>query len=78
MDDRRAFMRRHWGHRLEALKAIGEKQFQTGRTFDLMNIGLIEVTNGKDLFVLRSFRNRIDEPLNFEIVRTDSLDKQKR
>lgn len=69
MDDRRAFLRRHSGHRLEGLQGVGERYSPAGRAVDPMRVGFVEVTNGKESFVLRSFRNRIEDPLHFELIR---------
>lgn len=69
MDDRRAFLQRHFGHRLDALQGVGERRFAAGQAMDPMSVGYVEVTNGKESFVLRSFRNRIEEPLHFELIR---------
>ena len=69
MDDRGAFMRRHSGHRLEGLQGVGERYFPDGQALDPMRVGYVEVTNGKESFVVRSFRNRIEDPLHFELLR---------
>jgi len=69
MDDWRAFMQRHAGHRLEGLKGIGGKHFLAGRPADPMSVGYIEVTNGQDRFLIRSSRRSIEEPLSFELIR---------
>jgi hypothetical protein len=69
MDDRRAFMRRHSGHRLEGLRSVGERYFPSGSLWDPMKVGYLEVTNGTESFVLRSVRHEIEEPLHFELIR---------
>lgn len=68
MDDWRAFMRQHWGHKLERLRGSG-KRYTPGKTWDPMETRYVEVTNGRELFVLKAFRKSIEEPLRFEIVR---------
>lgn len=68
MDDRRAFMRRHSGHRLEGLRGVSERYFPSGSALDPMKAGYLEVTNGTELFVLRSVRRQIEEPLRFELI----------
>lgn len=68
-DDWRAFMQRHAGHRLEGLRGIGDKYFPTGQTMDPMKGGYLEVTNGQEWFVVHSFRNSIEQPLAFELIR---------
>lgn len=68
VDDWGAFMKRHAGHRLEALKGVGEGYTPGSRPMDPMKVGYTEVTNGQDWFVVRSSRKSIDQPLNFELV----------
>lgn len=69
LDDRRAFLQRHSGHKLEGLQHVGERYFPSGKTIDPTKVGYVEVTNGKESFVLRSFRDRIEDPLNYELIR---------
>ena len=68
-DDGRAFLRRHAGHPLEALREIGEKCFPVGAAGDPMRVGYVEVTNGRESFVIRSFRKTIIDALQFELIR---------
>ena len=68
-DDWRLFMAQHAGHRLEPLRASGEKLFPGGRSGDPMGVGYIEVTNGQDRYVLRRARKSIQEPMNYELIR---------
>ena len=73
-DDWRAFMKQHEGHRLEPLKASGEKYCQ-GLMSDPMGVAYIEVTNGRDHLLLRQSRKDIAEPLNFEVTRGRLIDQ---
>lgn len=73
-DDWRAFMKQHEGHRLEPLKASGEKYCQ-GLMSDPMAVAYIEVTNGRDHLLLRQSRKNIAEPLNFEVTRGRLVDQ---
>lgn len=68
-DDWRKFMERHAGHKLEGLKGVGEKHYPAGQPMGPMKVGYIEVTNGQDLFALRSSRKSVEEPLNFQLIR---------
>jgi hypothetical protein len=68
IDDWRAFMERHAGHRLEGLEGTGEKYFPSGHSIDPMSIGYAEVTNGRERFLVRSSRKGIEHPLNFELI----------
>jgi hypothetical protein len=67
-DDWRAFMERHAGHHLEPLTETGEKFFPAGSPFDPMSVGYVEVTNGRERFVLRRARPSIQEPLSYELI----------
>jgi hypothetical protein len=74
-DDWRAFMKQHEGHRLEPLKASGEKQFCQRSMSDPMGVAYIEVTNGSDHLLLRQSRADIAEPLSFEVTRGRLVDQ---
>jgi hypothetical protein len=65
-DDWRAFMNQHAGHRLEALKILGEQHYTSGSSSDPMAVAYLEVTNGHHEFLLRRSRRSIGEPLRFE------------
>jgi len=67
IDDWRAFMHRHTGHRLEALGSSDQAAWEGGSP-DPMQQRYIEVTNGRERFVVRGFRTTIHEPLRFEAV----------
>jgi hypothetical protein len=68
MDDWRAFMNRHAGHSLEALKALGDAYVPDGSPTDPMAVAFIEVTNGHRSFLLRRSRPSITEPVRFEHI----------
>lgn len=61
-------MGRHAGHRLEPLKTTGENYFRDGSAMDPMSEGFIEVTNGREQFLLRRTRSSIDDPVAYEIT----------
>ena len=68
-DDWRAFVDRHAGHKLEPLKATGQKYFPNGQAADPMAVAYIEVTNGHERFLLRRARKSIEAPLQFALVK---------
>jgi hypothetical protein len=68
VDDWRAFMSQHTGHRLEALHSCDPVLWQGGGP-DPVQERYVEVTNGRDWFVVRGFRASIDESLRFEVAR---------
>src|SRR5262245_32637949 len=68
-DDWRSFMTQHAGHRLEPLKASGEKLFSDGLSPDPMSVVYFEVTNGQDRYVVRRARKSIQEPMSYDLIR---------
>ena len=62
------FMIRHAGHRLEPFEASGQSYFPDGRSGDPMAAAYIEVTDGKEIILLRRGRSSIQEPVHFEVV----------
>lgn len=67
-DDRRSFLKRHTGHRLEELTSLIEEHFRSAQFFDPMKIGYIEASNGTESFILRSSRRTVAEPLTYEVM----------
>jgi hypothetical protein len=74
-DDWHEFMKEHEGHRLEPLRALGEKYFMNGSSSDPMSVAYVEVTNGQDRLLLRQTRKSIYEPLNFELTAGRLIDQ---
>lgn len=68
MDDWGMFMKRHAGHNLQALRSVGERYRPGGKAMDPMKVEYIEVTDAKDWYVVRSFRDSVEDPLSFVIV----------
>lgn len=68
-DDWRLFMAQHAGHRLEPLRASGEKLLPDGSSIDPMSESYLEVTNGQDRYVVRRARKSIQEPMSYELIR---------
>lgn len=73
-DDWRQFMQQHANHKLEPLKATGEKYFTSGSVLDPMSVAYVEVTDGHDQFLLRRSRKSIEEPLKYELVQARIVD----
>ena len=67
-DDWRLFMEQHAGHRLEPLRASGEQFFPRGAPMDPMSVAYIEVTNGRESYLLRRARKSIQESMIYELV----------
>ena len=68
VDDWRAFMDRHAGHRLEPLQSIGNTVFPSGSACDPMNVAYVQVTDGTQTVLLRRRRSSIEEPFDYELV----------
>jgi hypothetical protein len=67
-DDRRNFIDRHFGHRINELMSVAEDRYVSGDFVDPMKEAYIEVTDGEVSFVLRSFRRSIADPLTYEVI----------
>jgi hypothetical protein len=83
-DDFKDFMKDHDGHRMEDL-AIIEDSFVSDKDYiEPVKVSYFRATNGKEKFVVRKFRERIGEPLRYELIAGDysltcvSLDVQAR
>ncbi|MBZ5599839.1 MAG: hypothetical protein LAN83_16120, partial [Acidobacteriia bacterium] len=50
------------------LKATCDDYFPSGKAFDPMSEGYIEVSNGAETLLLRRSRSTIEEPFRYEIV----------
>jgi hypothetical protein len=74
-NDWRCFMEEHADHRLESLRAISAKHFPRGSSFDPMNVGYLEVSNGRECLLLRQTRKSIDDPLRFELISGRLVDR---
>ena len=70
-DDFQDFLIHHHGHRLEDLKII-EDSFVSERDYiEPVKISYFKATNGKETFVVKKFRERIDDPLKYELITGD-------
>jgi hypothetical protein len=83
-DDFKDFMKDHDGHRLEDLTVIEDSCISDKDYIEPVKVSYFKATNGKENFVVRKFRERIGEPLRYELVAGDysltcvSLDVQAR
>lgn len=68
IDDRRQFLDRHHDHKIEQLRSVTENHFPVGSLIDPMKVGSVEVTNGKEFFILRISRRSIAEPVSHRVV----------
>jgi len=70
-DDFQEFLIHHHGHRLENLKII-EDSFVSEKAYsEPVKASFFKATNGKERFVVKKFRERIDEPLKYLLIPGD-------
>jgi len=70
-DDFQDFLSHHRGHQLEDLEII-EDSFVSDKTYsEPIKTSFFKATNGKERFVIKRFREKIDEPLKYQLVSGD-------
>jgi hypothetical protein len=70
-DDFQDFLKHHRGHQFEELKII-EDSFVSEKSYsEPVKISYFKATNGREHFVVKSFRERIDDPLKYQLIRGD-------
>jgi hypothetical protein len=70
-DDFQDFLIHHHGHRLENLKII-EDSFVSEKAYsEPIKTSFFKATNGKEKYVIKKFRERIDEPLKYQLFSGD-------
>jgi hypothetical protein len=70
-DDFQDFLRNHRGHQLEDLKII-EDSFVSEKSYsEPVKISYFKATNGREHFLVKRFRDRIDQPLKYQLIRGD-------
>ena len=70
-DDFQDFLIHHHGHRLENLKIIEDSLASEKAYSEPIKTSFFRATNGKDKFVIKKFRERIDEPLKYQLFLGD-------
>jgi hypothetical protein len=70
-DDFQDFLRNHRGHQLEDLEII-EDSFVSEKPYsEPVKVSYFKATNGRENFVVKRFRERIDQPLKYQLIRGD-------
>ena len=70
-DDFQDFLIHHHGHQLENLKII-EDSFVSEKAYsEPIKTSFFKATNGKEKFVIKKFRETIDEPLKYQMIPGD-------
>lgn len=70
-NDFQDFLTHHQGHQLEELKIIEDSFISEKDYFEPVKVSYIKATNGKEKFVIKKFREKIDEPLRYELIHGD-------
>jgi len=70
-DDFQDFLEKHHGHQLEDLKIL-EDSFVSDKDYaEPMKTSYFKATNGKEYFVVKKNREKIDEPLKYQLIHGD-------
>jgi len=70
-DDYQDFLTHHQGHQLEDLRII-EDSFVSEKAYsEPVKASFFKATNGREKFVIKKFREKIDEPLKYQLISGD-------
>jgi hypothetical protein len=70
-DDFQDFLVHHRGHPLELLKIIEDSYVSEKAYSEPVKTSFFKATNGRERFVIKKFRERIDEPLKYQLIPGD-------
>jgi len=70
-DDFKDFIFQHRGHQLENLKIVEDSYASEKAYLEPIKTSFFRATNGRDKFVIKKYRERVDEPLKYELVLGD-------
>ena len=70
-DDFQDFLIHHHGHQLENLKIIEDSLVSEKAYSEPTKTSFFKATNGKEKFVIKKFREKIDEPLRYQLISGD-------
>ncbi len=68
-DDYQDFLTNHRGHQLENLEIIEDSFISEKSYFEPVKTSFFKATNGKEKFLIKKFREKIDEPLKYLLMR---------
>ncbi|MGE0681233.1 MAG: hypothetical protein AB7P69_10095 [Candidatus Binatia bacterium] len=68
-DEQTAFLRKHFGHPLSPLKKKKDRHFSDRPVWDPFRIAYEEVTDGRETYILKSWRTDLDEPRRYTLLR---------
>jgi hypothetical protein len=72
-NERQTFLRKHRHHSLVRLRKNKDRYFADRPAWDPLRIAYEEVTDGRDIFLLKSWRTDLNEPRQYALLR-GSLD----
>jgi hypothetical protein len=70
-DDFQNFLKSHYGHRLEDLKILEDSFVSEKNYAEPVKTSYFKATNGEESFVVKKFREKIDEPLKYQLIHGD-------
>jgi len=70
-DDFQDFLTHHHGHQLEHLRIIEDSYVSEKAYSEPVKTSFFKATNGREKFVIKKFRERIDEPLQYQLIPGD-------
>jgi hypothetical protein len=70
-DDFQDFLIHHRGHQLELLRIIEDSYVSEKAYSEPVKTSFFKATNGREQFVIKKFRERIDEPLRYQLIPGD-------
>lgn len=72
-DDFVDFAREHKGHHLKELSILGNSSISRISSADKRGTGYFKATDGKKVFLIKKWRNNINEPLHYKIMEDSRL-----
>lgn len=70
-DDLKDFLKNHQGHRLENLTVFKDSYISEKPYLDPLKISYFKATNGKELFLIKRWRDDIHQPLRYQLIYGD-------
>jgi hypothetical protein len=70
-DDFGDFLKNHHGHSMEELEIIADSFVSEEAYLEPVNTSCFRATNGSERFVIKRYRDKIDEPLRYELIHGD-------
>ncbi len=70
-DDFKDFLKQHQNHPMERLDIIYDSFVSEKPYSEPLKVSYFKATNGKETFVIKKFRNKIDEPLSYQLIYGD-------